>query len=79
MREQDQRGTLNLGWGVHIIEGPKRKMLSLSMFIILIISFLVSMAYSVVTHAQESGFGIGQWMVATQAAGLSAVYFHLVD
>jgi hypothetical protein len=79
VREQEQPDALNLGWGLHIIEGPNRKMLSLSMFVILVVSLIISITYSIVTHAQESGFGIGQWMVATFTAGLGAVYFHLAD
>jgi hypothetical protein len=79
MREQEQPDALNLGWGLHVIEGPNRKMLSLSMFIILVVSSIVSIPYSIVAHAQESGFGIDQWMVATFMAGLGAVYFQLAD
>ncbi|KAF2819951.1 hypothetical protein CC86DRAFT_122886 [Ophiobolus disseminans] len=79
MREQERLGHLNLGWGVHIIEGPNKKMISLCLFLIVLLSFAVSLSYSVATHAQESGFGIGQWIVATLAVGLSAVYFHVSE
>lgn len=77
MREQEKLGQLNLGWGVHIMEGPNKKMISVCLFLILLLSFAVSLSYSIATQAQESGFGIGQWIVATLTVGLSAVYFHV--
>ena len=79
MREQERVDQLNLGWGVHIIEGPNKKMISLCLFMILVLSFTVSLTYSIVKHTEESGFGIGQWIVATLTVGLSAVYFHVSE
>jgi len=79
MREQEQFGQLNLGWGVPIIEGPNTRLMSVCLFLIVLLSFAVSVGFSVATRAQESGFGIGQWMVASFTVGLSAVYFHVVD
>lgn len=79
MLEQGGSNTLNLGYGIHIIEGPNKKLLSLAIFIILVLSFAASLAYSLATHAQESGFGIGQWMVAAMTAGLGAIYFDLTE
>jgi hypothetical protein len=60
MREQEQFGQLNLGWGIHIIEGPTTKLISVCLFLIILLSFGVSVGFSIATHAQESGFGIGQ-------------------
>ena len=79
MLQQEASNTLNLGYGIHIIEGPNKKLLSVAVFVILVVSFAASLAYSLATHAQESGFGIGQWMVAAMTAGLGAIYFDLTE
>ncbi|KAH7073391.1 hypothetical protein FB567DRAFT_611662 [Paraphoma chrysanthemicola] len=79
MREEQQLNKLNLGWGVHIIEGLNKEAITLCLFFILLLSFAVSVSFSVATHAQESGFGIGQWIVATLTVGLSAIYFHFSE
>ena len=63
------------GWGIHIIEGPNRVLLTWCCVGILIISFVISLVYAVVMKTQEQGFGIGQWMVATLSAMLMALYF----
>jgi hypothetical protein len=74
-----QPNKLNAGWGVHIIEGPNKPVVSLIFAVILITSFLVSMLWAVLKDTQESGFGIGQWIVATLSACSSALYFHISD
>lgn len=79
MREQSIYVGLNLGWGLHIIEGPNKPLLSIYVIAILLISFVTSVVYSAVMKTQERGFGIGQWMVATLSAVLAAVYFHLAE
>jgi hypothetical protein len=79
MREQDMPVQLNLGWGVHIIEGPNKKLISLLLFLIVLLSFIISLVYSCATHADESGFGIGQWILASLTVGVSAVYFHVSE
>lgn len=79
MLQQEASNTLNLGYGIHIIQGPNKKLLSVAVFVILVVSFAASLAYSLATHAQESGFGIGQWIVAAMTAGLSAIYFDLTE
>jgi hypothetical protein len=79
MRGQERHDQINLGWGVHIIEGPNKKAISLGLFVTVLLSFIVSLSYSIATHTTESGFGIGQWIVATLTVGLSAVYFHVSE
>lgn len=74
-----QPDQLNLGWGVHIIEGPNKKAISMCVFGVVVASFIVSLTYSLVIHSQESGFGIGQWIVAVGTVGLSAIYFQLSE
>lgn len=70
---------LKLGWGVRIIEGPNKPLLSLCLCIILVLSFVVSLTLALALKTQESGFGVGQWMVAALSAALAAVYFHLAE
>ncbi|KAF2501739.1 hypothetical protein BU16DRAFT_613580 [Lophium mytilinum] len=77
--KQSVPNELTLGWGIHIIEGPNKPLLSLSLCIILVLSFVVSIVVALAMKTQESGFGIGQWMVATLSAALAALYFHLAE
>jgi hypothetical protein len=42
-------------------------------------SFGVSFGYDLITKTGESGFAIGQWMVAALTVALSALYFSLED
>jgi hypothetical protein len=59
MRGQERLDQINLGWRVFIIEGPNKKVISLGLFVTVLLSFVVSLSYSIATHATESGFGIG--------------------
>ena len=68
-----------MGWGVHIIEGPNRPLLAWLATAIIFLSFAVSLAYDVGFKTRESGFAIGQWMVAGLGTALTALYFHLAD
>ena len=77
--KQTDPGYLQLGWGVHIIEGPNKPLLAWLATGILVLSFVVSLTYDIVFKNKESGFTIGQWMVAVLGTGLTAVYFHLAD
>lgn len=47
--------------------------------IVLVSSFAVSLGYDLVTRTGDSGFAIGQWMVAALTVALSALYFSLED
>jgi hypothetical protein len=70
---------LSKGWGVHIIEGPNKPLLACLATGIIVFSFVVSLVYDIVLKNKESGFAIGQWIVAVLATALTAVYFHLAD
>lgn len=72
-------GKLQLGWGVHIIEGPNKPLLAWLATGILVLSFMISLVYDIVFKNKESGFAIGQWIVAVLSTALTAVYFHLAD
>ena len=77
--QQGNLGKLNLGWGVHIIEGRNKPLLAWLATAILVFSFAISLTYDLVLKNKESGFAIGQWMVAVLTATLTAVYFHFED
>ncbi|KAF2422384.1 hypothetical protein EJ08DRAFT_481465 [Tothia fuscella] len=68
-----------MGWGVHIIEGPNKPVIACIFAFFVILSFLVSVICAIVMKTQESGFGIGQWMVAALSAMATAFYFHLTE
>lgn len=77
MTLQNSADKLEFGWGIHIIEGPNKPVLAILVALILALSFATSVIYDVCTGNADSGFAIGQWMVAMLSAVLSAVYFHL--
>ncbi|MCJ1325750.1 hypothetical protein MMC10_002413 [Thelotrema lepadinum] len=62
-------------WGIHIIEGHNRAVITWCCVAIEIISFIVSVVYMVVMRTQEQGFSIGSWMLAVLATSLTALYF----
>lgn len=70
---------IQFGWGVHIIEGPNKTALSCATAVVIALSFVISVLYAVFAKSQESGFGIGQWLVAVGAAGTTALYYHWTE
>lgn len=76
---QSDASKLQLGWGVHIIEGPDKPVLAWSVAAVLVVSLSVSVVYDVTMKSGESGFAIGQWLVGVLATVLAAVYFHLSE
>jgi hypothetical protein len=52
---------------------------SRSVVAILVLSFIVALSYDIGYKNQDSGFAIGQWMVAVLTTVLAAIYFHLAD
>jgi hypothetical protein len=72
---KEQCQDLVFGYGIHIIEGPDKVILSWTCFIVLLLSFVVSIVYAVGMKTAEQGFGIGQWMVACLGSAVTALYF----
>lgn len=70
---------LREGWGIHIIEGPNKVAICWALMLVLVASFGVSIGYDLITGSGDSGFAIGQWMVAALTVALSALYFSLED
>jgi hypothetical protein len=67
------------GWGIHIIEGPNKVAICWALMFVLVVSFGVSVGYDLIQKVEDSGFAIGQWMVAVLTVALSALYFSLED
>ena len=65
------------GYGVHIVMGPNKPMLAWATVVIVVLSFVVSLVYNQFSNARDSGFALGQWMMAVGGTSLAAVYFHL--
>jgi len=64
-----------IGWGVHIIEGPNLIWITLFTLIVVIISGIVSVVYSIAMNDVSGGFGIGAWIIAFWVALVTALYF----
>lgn len=75
----NQQSATTFGWGVHIIEGPNKVVLSWCTFLCLALSLIVSALYCYLWQTQEQGFGIGQWMVAVLTAAMAALYFQWAE
>ncbi|KAI1269239.1 hypothetical protein F5Y18DRAFT_179453 [Xylariaceae sp. FL1019] len=69
--------TISYGWGVQIIEGPNKKIMSLLLILGTLFSFLVSVLFVVLAKSQEQGFGIGQWILAVLTE-VSFLPFHVL-
>lgn len=67
------------GWGIHIIEGPNKVAICWALMVVLVASLGASIGYDLITRSGDSGFAIGQWMVAALTVALSALYFSLED
>ena len=69
----------NFGWGIHIIEGPNKSIIAWLVAAVITISFVVAVMYDIIRDNADSGFAIGQWLVAALSAVLTGLYFHLED
>ncbi|KAH8600678.1 hypothetical protein B0O99DRAFT_286612 [Bisporella sp. PMI_857] len=68
-----------VGWGIHIIEGPNIAWITRLTFIVVLVSGILSVCYSLATKDISSGFAIGTWMVIAWATGISALYWQWKD
>ncbi|KAK3301760.1 uncharacterized protein B0T15DRAFT_505975 [Chaetomium strumarium] len=65
--------TLAFGWGVHIIEGPHKFNILLTMLIILLSTTVVSVTWAGVREDVQGGFGIGAFLIGAQTLILMMV------
>ena len=56
-----------IGWGVHLVEGPNWMAFSIVSEIVLVMSLLLSVVYSVFTRDVSAGFTLGAYLVAVLA------------
>lgn len=56
-----------IGWGVHLVEGPNWMAFSIVSEIVLVMSLLLSVVYSVFTRDVSAGFTMGAYLVAVLA------------
>jgi hypothetical protein len=70
---------LREGWGLHILEGPNKAAICWAILFILLVSFVTAFTYDLIRKQQDTGFSIGQWMVASLTVSLTAVFFSLED
>jgi hypothetical protein len=64
-----------VGWGIYIIEGPNMVVITLLTAIMVGISGVVSLTYSLARKDVSSGFAIGAWIVTFWAALITALYY----
>jgi hypothetical protein len=65
---------LTIGWGIHITEEPNWFAFGLVGVLIVLLSGILSIAYSVLAKDVSGGFGMGAYMVAVQTVVLSTMF-----
>jgi hypothetical protein len=78
LRHPTDRGPV-LGWGVLVVEGLNKRMVSRITLGVVEIAIVVSTVYSVVSKDVSSGFAIGAVIVACWTVGMTALYFEFVE
>ena len=64
-----------LGWGILVIEGLNKALVTLLTFLVLLFSGFISVGYSIWRNDVSGGFAIGAYIVALWAALITALYF----
>jgi hypothetical protein len=64
-----------LGWGILIIEGLNKALVTLLTFLLLLLSGIISVGYSIWRNDVSGGFAIGAYIVTLWAALITALYF----
>ena len=64
-----------VGWGLHIIQGPNLRMISMVLFIGLVISGVFSVIWAVFSKDIQGAFGVGGYAVAIQVAWMTMMFF----
>ena len=62
------------GWGVHIIESPNWYAIASLMFVLVILSGILSVVYSIARKDVSAGFSIGAYCVAIVTLGVTVRY-----
>jgi hypothetical protein len=64
-----------LGWGILVMEGLNKALVTLFTFLMLVLSGFVSVGYSIWKDDVSGGLAIGAYIVALWAALITALYF----
>lgn len=68
-----------LGWGVLVVEGLNKRVVSRITLGMVVVAILISTVYSAVSKDVSSGFAIGAVIVACWTVGMTALYFEFVE
>lgn len=66
---------LPVGWGIHIVEGPNWLVLTCTFILVLAVSGIVAVVWSVTKRDVQGGMGIGAYLVTIQTAIMMAFFF----
>lgn len=64
------------GWGIHIVERPRRNVLAITTSIMVLLSLGVAVIHGECTNDKDRGWTIAAWVATIQALILSSLYFH---
>jgi hypothetical protein len=64
-----------LGWGILVVEGLNKALVTLLTFLLLLFSGFITIAFSIWRDDVSGGFAIGAYIVALWAALITALYF----
>jgi len=64
-----------LGWGILVVEGLNTALVTFLTFLMLILSGVISVVYSIWKNDVSGGFAIGAYIAALWAALITALYF----
>lgn len=64
---------LVIGWDINIIEGLDKFTTLIAVLIMLLVSGVVSVTWTLVRNDVQGGFGIGAWLTSVQAVVLMMV------
>lgn len=64
-----------LGWGILVVEGLNKALVTLLTFLLLLFSGFITIVFSIWRDDVSGGFAIGAYIVALWAALITALYF----
>jgi hypothetical protein len=63
------------GWGIHLEEQPNWSLFALYMAMLMLLSGLVAILYSLKTGDSQTAVAIGAWLTTVQGMLMTAVFF----
>lgn len=68
---------LHHGWGIHIVEGPRKSLVAIISGTAVVLSGMVAVIHNAQTHNKDTGFTIAAWLLSATAVLLAALVFYL--